>query len=358
MGLVDREQRSRFARDPAQRFVEPPDREDEAGVRHGRLGQHDGDVPRGQRPLDGDGIVEGDDACAPGHAVGEPIVLGHDPTVLEHHHCLVEVPVVLAVEDEHHLPPGRVPGEPDHLGVRLRRGQRELPLRHAVAGGEVLGDRDRVLAGKQELVAELHAFRDRLHDRRRGVSTERAHVGHVHVEVRVAVEVGEIGTRSVRDGDRRVLVEVVHPGAWARPRHASSRPLERAIDRGRSRRTWRSRAPRAPGRVQRRRRSGRPPRQHRCAERPRRGSLGRRSGGSRLPRAAAAGAGEAATRRADVVARPVLPECSPRNRRVEALLDQLADHRDERRMGADRACPHHRQRRALPATPAASWSRS
>jgi hypothetical protein len=118
------------------------------------------------------------------------------------------------------------------FGLRGRRG--ELPLRQAVALGEVLGHRDRVLAGEQELVPAPHLPGDRLGHGRRRVAAERAHVGHVEVEVGVPVDVGEVRALAMRHPDGRVVVEIVHPRHRHAARHRAPRPLPSAIDRGRS----------------------------------------------------------------------------------------------------------------------------
>ena len=137
----------------------------------------------------------------------------------------VALAVVLAVEQQHDLPPGELAGETDDLGVGLGRRRGELPLRQPVAVGEVLGDGDRVLAGQQELVSEAHPASHRLGHGRRRVAAERAHVGHVHVEVGVPVDVGEARAGAARDPDRRVVVEVVHPRHRHAARHRAARLL-------------------------------------------------------------------------------------------------------------------------------------
>src|SRR3972149_2872296 len=83
-------------------------------------------------------------------------VLGHHLAVPQAHHRRAPVPVVLPVEHENDLAPGGLSRQPDDLRIRLSRGERELPLRQPVSRGQVLGKWGRVLAGKQELVAEAH----------------------------------------------------------------------------------------------------------------------------------------------------------------------------------------------------------
>jgi hypothetical protein len=130
--------------------------------------------------------------------------------------------VVPAVEHQHDFASGHLAGEADHLGVRLRGGERELPLRQPVAPGQVLGDRDRVLAGQQELGAVLHPTGDCIDDRVRRVAAEGAHVRDVHVEIGVPVDVCELGALAVGHPDRRVVVEVVHPHHRHAARHRTA----------------------------------------------------------------------------------------------------------------------------------------
>ena len=136
-------------------------------------------------------VVELDDPGLIGDPRREATTLGDHPVALKDHQRRVALAVVLGVEHQHDLPAGQLPGEADHFGVRLGRRQRELPLRQPIAAGQVLGDCDRVLARQQELGAELHSTGDGIDDRARRVAAEGAHVGDVHVEVGVPVDVGE-----------------------------------------------------------------------------------------------------------------------------------------------------------------------
>src|SRR5918993_3957072 len=55
-------------------------------------------------------------------------VLRHDPAILQDPERGLEMTVVLAVEHDDLVTAGPHPRHPDNLGVRLRCGQRELPL--------------------------------------------------------------------------------------------------------------------------------------------------------------------------------------------------------------------------------------
>ena len=123
---------------------------------------------------------------------GQAPALGHHLPGLLDYERRVSLAVVLRVEHQHDLPSRQLAGEADHLGVRLGGRQGELPLGQALAIGEVIGDDDRVFAGEQELVAELHLTCHGLHHRRGRVAAEGAHVRHVHVQVGVPVDVGEV----------------------------------------------------------------------------------------------------------------------------------------------------------------------
>ncbi len=199
--------------------------EEETGIGHRGLGEHEGHVARRERGLERGDVVELDDPSTFPDPRRETRVLRDHPIALLDHERRVSLAVVLAVEHQHDLPTGELPREADHLRIRLRGREGELPFRQPVAVGEVLGHGDRILAGQQKLVAELHPTRDGLDHRTRRVAAEGAHVGHVEVEVGVPVDVGEGGALAVGHPDRGVLVEVVHPRHRHAPGHRASRPL-------------------------------------------------------------------------------------------------------------------------------------
>lgn len=223
--LVQGEQGPRIAGRLTEGGVKVRSREDEAGIGHRRLGHREGHVAGGQRSLERCDIVELDDPGAVRDPGRKAPLLGNDPFVLLDHQRRVALAVVLAVEDEDDVPAGQGPGQADHLGVRLGAGEGELPFRHPVASGEVLGDEDRVLAREQKLVAAPHPLADRLDDRGRRVAAESAHVGEVEVQIGVAVDIGERRPFTLRYPRRRVVVKVIHPGHRDPSRHGSARPL-------------------------------------------------------------------------------------------------------------------------------------
>ena len=166
MGLVESQQRPRIAGQGAKRVVEAVAWKQQAGVGHRRLGEHDRDIARFEGGAERVHVVERDHLGLPADRSGKAPGLGYDPLVLEDDERGVELAVVLAVEDEHGLATGHLPRQADHLDVRLRRRRGELPLRHPVASGEMLGDGDRILARQQELIAALDPPRDGLDHRR------------------------------------------------------------------------------------------------------------------------------------------------------------------------------------------------
>jgi hypothetical protein len=121
------------------------------------------------------------------------------------------VPVVLAFECEDPFAAGRDPREPDHVSHRLRRGQRELPFRHAPSLGQLLGHDDRVFGRQSELHAPLEPVDRRRHDRGMRVARRGDGDVQVHVEVTVPVDIGEVRAVGRVDEDRWVIEEPVHP---------------------------------------------------------------------------------------------------------------------------------------------------
>ena len=162
------------------------------------------------------GVVELHDLRSWRDVARQAGLLRHELAVLQVDERLVEVPVVLAVEEQDLVAAGERPRDADRLGVRVRRAQRELPLRQAVAAAELLGDPQRVLVRQQELRALRRAARDRLHDRLRRVAAEHRHVRDVEVRVLVSVGVAEARALAFGDEQRRVVVGRAEP----RHRHA------------------------------------------------------------------------------------------------------------------------------------------
>jgi hypothetical protein len=224
--LIDRQQRPRVARELSERLMEPWFGRHDADVRHRGLREDEGDVPRRECALERVDVVELHDARMIRHRSRQALLLGKNRPFLQHHKGCVAVAVVLPVEHQDDLAAGRAPCEADHLGIRLCRRQCELPLRHAVSRSQVLGNGDRVGAREKELVADGDPALDGFDHRAGRMTAEPAHVGDVHVEVAVAVDIGERGTLAALHHDRGVLIEVVHPDHRYAPWHRAARSLE------------------------------------------------------------------------------------------------------------------------------------
>ena len=195
-------------------------------VGHRGLRQDEGDIAGRQRLLEHRRVVELRNPDAPGHAPRQAALHWPHRPVVEVDQALLEVAVIVAVEQQYDLPAGRRASQPDRLGVRLGRGQRELPVAHRIAPRQLLGDLDRRLGRQQELGRPGGLVGDRADDRRVGMAAEHRHVGGVEVDVVEAVDVGESGAGAVRDVDGLVVVRR-HPGAGDAVGHVRAGPLQR-----------------------------------------------------------------------------------------------------------------------------------
>ena len=200
-------------------------RQDDADVGERRLGDDRGDLAAVEHPLQRVEVVEGDEprvrrgTCVEAEQVGRAVVLvARDERV-------VEMAVVVALEHCEQRSARAMAGEPDRLGVRAGRRERELPAGQAVAVAEELGGGDALLDGEQELQAARGPLRDRFQHRGRGEAARGAQVRLVEVEVLVAVDVGEAAAGAVRDVDRVVVVETGHPGHRDAVGHQRARAL-------------------------------------------------------------------------------------------------------------------------------------
>ena len=180
-------------------------------VGHRGLGQHQGHVTGLERRPQRGRVVELGDPHPAGDALGQAALDRAFGAVLQVDQALLEVAVVVTLEQHDHVAPGDRPGQPDGLGVGLGGGQRELPLGHRVAAGELLGHHDRGLGRQQELGGPRHLGRRRGHDHRVRMPAEHGHVRGVEVDVAEPVDVGEAGAPAVVDVDRLVVVGG-HPG--------------------------------------------------------------------------------------------------------------------------------------------------
>ena len=107
----------------------------------------------------------------------------------------------------------------ERLGVGGGGGEGELPRRHAEAFAQQACDRDRILGRQQEVAAAGEALGDRARDRRGAEAAHHAEVALRHVEIAVAVDVGETGAVAVRHEDLGAGIERRHPGAGHAVRH-------------------------------------------------------------------------------------------------------------------------------------------
>ena len=136
------------------------------------------------------------------------------PAAVERDEGLVDGPVVAVAEDEHVRALRDRAAEPQRPAVGVGRGQREAPLRHPEAPGELLAHPGGVLGGQHQgraaLLAEAALHRgDR---RRRRVPGHGRGVAQREVDVDLAVDV--LDARAVRGGgvDRMSADPLGHPG--------------------------------------------------------------------------------------------------------------------------------------------------
>jgi hypothetical protein len=224
--LVDREHGAGSIRQLAVGRVEAGIGQNKRRVPQGGLGEHQGDLATGEGSFECLDVVERHDQGALQVARRDPEILGLDVLAVEQPQRHIEVPVVLAVEDEHLLPARREPRQANDLEVRLAGRERELPERNPEAGTKLLGDRNRVLGRKLKDRPPAHSGGHRRDDRFRSVSTERGGDRKVEVAVRPAVDVREGGSLSLGDEDRRMVVQKLHPGHGNAKRHRAPGPFE------------------------------------------------------------------------------------------------------------------------------------
>ena len=216
MRLVVDEQRPGLATGLLESLQKARLRQHDADVRERRLGQHARDVAAGERPphalevveLDDDGGLRRVDLRADVAGLLDGLAV-----LADDRDRLVDRAVVAPVEDEHLRAPLDLARDAQGEAVGVRRGQRELPVRHAEAAAQLLGDPDRVLGRHHRRhAAELaDAPRDRAHRRLRGVAGHRARVAEREVDVLVAVDVGEVGAARLGVEERIAADPLRHP---------------------------------------------------------------------------------------------------------------------------------------------------
>ena len=94
----------------------------EPGVGHRGLCEDERDVAGRERRFERCHVVERHHARLAGDPARQPAHLRHDLAVLQDDQGGVSLAVVLPVEQQDRPAAGQLAGDPDHLGVRLRRG--------------------------------------------------------------------------------------------------------------------------------------------------------------------------------------------------------------------------------------------
>ena len=216
MRLVVDEQRPRLAADLLESLEEARLGQHDADVRERRLGQHTRDVAAREDPPHALEIVELHHRRGLRGIDLRPDVarlLNGLAVLADDRDRLVDRPVVAPVEDEHLRPALDLARDPQCEAVGVRRGERELPVRHAEAPAQLLRDPDRVLGRHHRRhAAELaDATRNRAHRRLRRVTGHRAGVAEREVDVLVAVDVGDAGAARLRVEERIAADPLRHP---------------------------------------------------------------------------------------------------------------------------------------------------
>ena len=218
--------------------------QDDPDVRERRLHQEAGHVAVLEHGLDRVELVE------LGHARGlggierrpdEALARAGEALLVERHERLVDRAVVAPVEDRDPRPAGHVPAHPDHPAVRVGGRERELPVGHAEAPGELGADPGGVL-GREHRGDALDAG-ERPHRRLGRVARHRAGVAEAEVGVLVAVHVHDRGAVRAVEVEREAAGPHRHPGHRDAREEARARLLvELAASAGGPARTARARA--------------------------------------------------------------------------------------------------------------------
>ena len=188
----------------------------DADVLHHRLDDEGGDVAAGEHPLEGGGVVVGDDDRVGEHAAGDAGGRRHrcravgrpggGEVGLHRDEQLVVVAVVAALDLDDLLAAGGATGDAHGVHRRLGAGVGEPPQRQAVALGEELGDDGVRLGGRDVERAVVELGLDRGADGRVHVPGEQRAEAHVEVDVPVAVDVDHVRPGRVGDHDRMRVV--------------------------------------------------------------------------------------------------------------------------------------------------------
>ena len=224
MRLVDAEQCAIPASERAQAAMEIRVRHDDIAVRHGGLGQHDRHVARREGPLERVQIIEGQDGGVRLRTGRQTFRIGDASPLFLADQRLLDVPVVMAAEDDDPGTLGDESRDPDHLRIGPRGRQRELPEGKAHPLGEDLAHDQRIFGRQQELRAPPRLRRKRLGHGFIPIADGHAQVAEIEIEIGVPVHVGEGRPFSLGDVQRRGPVEPGHPGHRNAERQVGRRP--------------------------------------------------------------------------------------------------------------------------------------
>src|SRR5919112_999772 len=211
MRLVEQEEGARLARPAAQMIMEAGLRLYDTKVREHRLCYHARHVARFERLSESIWVVEGDQAEVALPGAVDSVVLRTDLSLFPLEEPLLFVTMVVTFEHDDHTTPGGEAGQPDRLDVGRGGREGELPARQPEPSSHLLCHPKGVLNRQHELHPARRPRGDRLRHRGRGVATEGAHVGHVSVQVAVAIDVHDVGSLAVGDVERILVVDTHEP---------------------------------------------------------------------------------------------------------------------------------------------------
>ncbi len=211
--LVDDEERAVLRAEPANVLHEARLRQDDPDVRERGLHQEAGDVAVLEHGLHGPELVELRHPRGLGGIERRPheaLAGAGEALLVEHHERLVDRAVVAPVEDSDPRTAGHVPAHPDHPAVRVGGSERELPVGHAEAPGELGADPGGIL-GREHRGDALDAG-ERPHRRPGRVARHGAGVPEAEVGVLDAVHVHERGPVRPVEVEREAAGPHRHPG--------------------------------------------------------------------------------------------------------------------------------------------------
>ena len=126
-------------------------------------------------------------------------------------HGFVDMAVVVTIENHQLFAPGYMSSNAHHLGIGTGGRQGELPVRQTNLLRQQATDLHRIGGRQQKLRAALHLPADSVNDRLGCIAHGHAQVGHVEIQIAVAIHVGELGAAGMLDEGRTETVERNHP---------------------------------------------------------------------------------------------------------------------------------------------------